>query len=432
MRLKVWNTSGPPIVFFARARLHLQAVKSAKWALADQIVVSGSNFLNNLLLARILGIEEFGRFVLAWTIVLFVQGLQYSTVSATMLSIGPKHGKEEARSYFGAIFVHQAIFGVVSAVLILAGGYAAAIAFPALSLDTIAWPLAVAILFSQAQDFLRRYFFAAARLKVSFVIDLIRYIGQNVAMLAMISWLPANSITALWLLSATAAMSSLAAWPFIPAMHYSFRAILSAGLRGWHFSKWLIASTLLFSVFTTLFSFAVGILLGTAAVGAMRAAFTLVSITNVVIEAGVNVISADASRKFISNGRRGLITYLKEVAVYGALAITCMLGVIVIAPRFWLHLFFGPEFESYSTLVPWYAANAILIFLGFVIGTWYRTLEDTRPIFYANAFSTIFSLIIAYPLITNFGVTGAVVGILMGQFVQVVFMLRGAKLIEAR
>ena len=34
------------------------------WALADQIIVSGANFLTALLLARYLGPEEFGRFTL--------------------------------------------------------------------------------------------------------------------------------------------------------------------------------------------------------------------------------------------------------------------------------------------------------------------------------------------------------------------------------
>lgn len=98
-------------------RFFEQTVRSAKWALADQVIVSGFNFLTSLLLARILGIEEFGRYALAWTVVLFVQGIQYSTISSTMLSIGPKHDPPAARAYFGAIFVHQAIFGFLSTVL---------------------------------------------------------------------------------------------------------------------------------------------------------------------------------------------------------------------------------------------------------------------------------------------------------------------------
>ena len=117
------------------------------------------NFLSNILLARILGIEEFGRYVLAWTIVLFVQGLQFSTVSSAMLSIGPKARGEAARSYFGAIFVHQSIFGAVSAALTLVGCYIAAIFFPEFSLGSIALPLASAILVHANPRFFSSLFF---------------------------------------------------------------------------------------------------------------------------------------------------------------------------------------------------------------------------------------------------------------------------------
>lgn len=284
-------------------------------------------------------------------------------------------------------------------------------------------PLTVAVLCSQTQDFLRRYFFSVNRPKVSFAIDGIRYVGQNVAILALINWFPANGASALWLVSAVAAVGSLAALPCIPQLKYSFSAFLSVSLHGWHFSKWLFASTLVVAAFNNLFYFASGILLGVGAVGAMKAAFTMVSIANVVIEACVNVIPASASRKFMSNGRRGLIAYLLKVTIYGTVAIVSLLGVVVIAPKFWLHFFFGPQFSSYWTLVQWYAAYEILLFLAMVVGTWYRTLERTRLIFYAVSFSVIVSITVAYPLIVNFGVAGAVVGLALGQLAQTLFML---------
>ena len=429
---EVRNTDNPFTSLLARVRSLLHPVKRAKWALADQIVVSGSNFLSNVLLARILGIEEFGRYVLAWTIVLFVQNLQYSALSSAMLSIGPKQDADAARSYFGSMFMLQAIFGVGSAALTLVGAYVGAAAFPGLRLDTLAIPLAIAVVCSQTHDFLRRYFFSVGRLEVSFSTDTIRYTGQNIAILALISWFAANSASALCLISAAAVVGSLATLPYIPPLKYSLRGMLSACLHGWHFSKWLVGSTLLGFVFANLFTFAAGIFLGAAAVGAMRAAFATVSIANLVIEACVNVVPVSASRKLMSSGRWGLFEYLKKVTIYGTLAIASLLGLVVIGPQFWLHLFFGPEFEAYWNLIPWYAGIQVLTFLGLVIGTWYRALESTRFIFVAYALSVILSLAVVYPLIANFGVTGAVVGLLIGNFVQVAFMLMGATLVASR
>lgn len=412
----------------ARVQLLLQSAKRVRWALADQIVISGSNFLSNILLARILGIEEFGRYVLAWTIVLFVQSLQYSTLSSTMLSIGPKQDAEAARSFFGSMFALQAMFSIVGAVLSLVGAYSGAAAFPALGLESIALPLATAVACSQTQDFLRRYFFSIGRPEVSFSTDAIRYIGQNVAILGLTAWSPANSGSALWLVSLAAAVGSLTTLPFIPQLKYSFGSIRSSGRHGWHFSKWLAGSTLLSFIFANLFTFAAGILLGAASVGAMRAAFALVSIANIVIESCMNVVPVSASRKLITSGRAGLNAYLTKVAIYGTLAIASLLGVIVVAPRFWLRLLFGPQFEFYSNLIPWYTGIEFMTFFALVIGTWYRTLESTRLIFVAYVFSVILSLVVAYPLITNLGVTGAVIGLLAGQFAQVGFMFMWARL----
>ena len=44
----------------------LSRYSHVNWALADQTMVSGVNFLTGILLARYLGVEEFGRFTLAW------------------------------------------------------------------------------------------------------------------------------------------------------------------------------------------------------------------------------------------------------------------------------------------------------------------------------------------------------------------------------
>ena len=255
------------------------------------------------------------------------------------------------------------------------------------------------------------------------MLDALRYFGQNIAILTLGIWFPATSVASLWLISLAAAVASLIVLPRIPQLKYSVRDTIRVGLHGWRFSKWLVGSTVLGFAFANLFTFAVGILLNTTAVGGMRVAFSLVSITNLVIEAFANVVPVTSSRELMSKGVSGLITYLKKVTIYGAAAMTFLLGIIIIGSRFWLDLLFGSQFEPYSDLIPWYVGIQFLTFFAFVIGTYYRTLERTRFIFAAYAFSAILSLTIAYPLIKNFGITGAMLGLLIGQLAQLLFML---------
>ena len=79
------------------------------WALADQSVVSGANFLTGIILARGLGVAEFGRFSLLWLVVLFVQGIQYNGIVVAMMSIGPKQDAHQRPTYYGGVFLQQAI-----------------------------------------------------------------------------------------------------------------------------------------------------------------------------------------------------------------------------------------------------------------------------------------------------------------------------------
>ena len=79
--------------------------RHTNWALMDQGMVSGANFLTTILIARHLGIEEFGRFTLAWLVVLFTTSLQMAVVVSPMMSIGPKQDGEHAPAYFGHFFL---------------------------------------------------------------------------------------------------------------------------------------------------------------------------------------------------------------------------------------------------------------------------------------------------------------------------------------
>ena len=67
------------------------------WPVADQAVVSGTNFLTNVMLIRFMGLREFGVFALAWMSILFVNSLQNALIVAPMMSISAQQ-EEKAGS----------------------------------------------------------------------------------------------------------------------------------------------------------------------------------------------------------------------------------------------------------------------------------------------------------------------------------------------
>src|ERR1035437_7518826 len=99
------------------------------WALTDQAVVSATNFLTNVMLARFMGLREFGVFALAWMSVLFVNSLQNALIIAPMMSTGPKQEERDRPSYFGAVVFQELVlaafcFVLVYSVLKVSGNFA--------------------------------------------------------------------------------------------------------------------------------------------------------------------------------------------------------------------------------------------------------------------------------------------------------------------
>ena len=88
--------------------------------------------------------------------ILFAASLQHAVINAPMMSIGPKQSEGDAPAYYGAVFVQQAVFAVLSFAMILAGTRVSAVVFPEWAVDDLAWPLACVAAAFQTQDFLRR------------------------------------------------------------------------------------------------------------------------------------------------------------------------------------------------------------------------------------------------------------------------------------
>src|SRR5215469_10227207 len=79
-------------------------------ALIDQALVSGTNFITNVILARALGLRDYGVFALAWMAVLFVNSLQWAFIVSPMMSVGPKQDPAERPHYYGAVLMQEVVF----------------------------------------------------------------------------------------------------------------------------------------------------------------------------------------------------------------------------------------------------------------------------------------------------------------------------------
>ncbi len=378
-------------------------------ALADQALVSGTNFLTAILLARFLGPEEFGRYMIVWFAVFLAQNMQRALVNAPMMTLSVTWPDADRAKSFGAVFQHQLALCAFTAFLVYAIFLVADIFVPDWKLGTLALPGALLAAAVQGPDMFRTYNFVRDHGWRSVGIDALRTALQIGGVGALFIWLPTHSsvATALWVM--VGANLAPLALCFLWLGPYAFdRDVLQkTTLHHWRFSRWILATAVARSGQESFASIIVGAVLGLTEVGILRAAQQLVYAINVPLQALGNVIPVHASRAFQDKGWPGLRTFVKSFAIKFMLPMAIFLGVIGALGEPLLKGIYGETYQGYGYVVALYAGVMTIYLLKDALLMVFRAMQRTDIEFYANMFAVVIGVLSAYPLVLAFGIVGA-------------------------
>lgn len=382
------------------------------WALADQSIVSATNFLTNVMLARFMGLREFGVFALAWMSVLFVNSLQNALIIAPMMSIGPKQNEKDRPSYFGAVVFQEMVlvafcFVLVYSALKVCGGI---VRFS--EIKQLALPLAVSAFAYQMQDFLRRYFFATSQSRRALADDALSYLAQLPILLLIHRAGILNSATALWAMAGTSLLGLVPGFFWIERLDFNWEWIQSITRRHWKISRWLSASTLLQWTSSNLFILAAPVYYGVATAGVLKASQNLMGVTHVWFQGLDNVVPAESARRLRQGGPRRMLAYTRSILVkWGALTLLFAIAMAA-APGFWLRLMYGPGMVQYGYVLQLYALLYVVVFLGGPLRAGLQALEFTVPVFWSYLAMTAFAISFAVPMAKWLGLSGSLFGLI--------------------
>jgi O-antigen/teichoic acid export membrane protein len=388
------------------------------WVLADQAIVSATNFLTNVMLARFMGLREFGIFALAWMSVLFVNSIQYALIISPMMSIGPKQQEKDRPAYFGAAAFQELVLVTVCFVLVFAALDLASSLFRQLQLQHLAWPLAVSALAYQMQDFIRRYFFATRQSRHVLVDDTLSYVTQLPIILLLHMYGHLNGANALWAMAGTSILGVLIGWLWIEPLEFKWDWIKAISQRHWALSRWLVASALLQWTSTNFFVIVAPVYFGPAAAGVLKASQNLMGVTHIWFLGLDNVIPVETARRLREGGVPSMLAYTRSILMrWGGLTLLFAI-VIGIAPAFWLRLIYGFDMLQYSYILRLYALTYVLIFAGGPLRAGLLALEFTQPLFWSYLAMTAFALIFAAPLAKKLQLEGTMMGLIGTQIIS--------------
>lgn len=406
-----------------RAARWLSAHRHAMWVFGDQAIVSGSNFAFGIAMARLLGIEGYGQWVLLYALVLYANTYAASLVYTPLLTALPKAepGEESARLIRGTLTV-QLLLALVLAGALMIGVTLADHYLPQWHGGGVVWPMALALVGFQLQDWTRRCFFAQRRGLPVVLSDLVAYGGQ-LAVVCLLGWARLLTVETAFLSLA----GSYAAGFIVSMAQLRLRPSWKDGLEimrsmwrtsrdyflSWQF-QWLGSQGVLFIGAGSL---------GVQSAGAIRAAQNLLGPTNVLFQAMENLVPVRCSLHFKQRGNAGLRQYLFKVLLLGGVPLGLFLLIIGVFGTRLLHAAYGNAYVGFGYLVGLQALYCGVSFLWRLLMFWRRTWEQASVISLSSVAWAAVAVGFTAATVSSFGDKGVMWGQISGVVVASLLLL---------
>ncbi|MFZ0746658.1 MAG: hypothetical protein WAM85_19780 [Terracidiphilus sp.] len=389
----------------------------------DQIIVSGSNFATGIILVRGLGLAEFGRFTVAYVILLLANSIQLSFISAPMITLGSLCATTEERHRFvRGMFGVQLIFCAITSIATLV----AAIIYSLVNNGAVPMEdipaFGVAVVLCLMQDWLRRYYFTIGKASMSFWNDAISYIGQVIVLCALFGMHRLTIATAFWAIALTSGFAF-----FLGAVIERLASSGTEARDAWRQSRGIsielgISNQLQWLVYQGAMLVGASVA-GAQAAGAVRATQNVVGPVNIAYQAMENIVPIRAAEEMRRGGAQRAASFLFRLGSAGFIALLIVFSAASLISGKFLSFFYGHELRIYGAVMNLQMLYFLLAWPVRQLTFLFRTIKNTRPILNASIVAAVVSISLVYPMVRNAGALGIVLAAVAGQIGNLLYLI---------
>ncbi len=397
----------------------LGLLHSAGWVVADQAFVSATNFLGMVIAARTLTTGDFGAYVLAYTGIWALNGIQSSLITQPHSVLASHTDTAAYRRYTSASALMQVgLSGILGLPLLIAGLLAQATgAGPSLlaaGAAVIAW---------QAQEFLRRVLFFEGRRSGVFALDVISFGGQLAVIIALASTGRFSVTSGLLAAAATSGVAAIVGVVLLRSTLFHSPMLGAIGRNVAH-GRWLLGAEVGAFISSSSYPFLLAATTGAEAVAVYSAAMLLLNPLNIIWFAVGTALPIQLSRARQRLGERASRrelgqAYRLSVPIVGLYCLAAaLLGGSV------LGLVFGPAYADFGWVVAIAAAIRVLGYHSHLLSVGLRVHHQTRSIFTGYVIAMPFSLIVGTMLTVAYGIAGALAALFVAHLIWTIVWAR--------
>ena len=397
-------------------------------AVADQGVFSGTNFILNILLARWLQPHEYGSFVLALSIFLFISGFHNALILEPMNTVGVARFTYDARTYVGkTIWLHFALTLSVSILLlsasiildIMGSSFAANL----YSIST-ALPLILLLWLLRTTCYIKTEPYIALRGSAIYFLLL----STGMLLLKKFNWLsPSNAFLITGFVSVIVSIYLIKVlglnlnYVVLFKSSPKFRNILSAH---WRYGRWVSGSAAMHWLSGSVYLPMVGFIVGLSQLGALRAVQNLVLPLDQIMTAIGMLLLPWFAMRFETNGKFWLKRrIIKVICFFFSVSLLYIILMFFSGPRL-ITILYGDKYSiQYNWMIPYLCIIAFVGTKNQLLYIFLKTFQKPNVIFLSQTCTAIFSLTIGTYLVWRLNLLGCLYSLFICSLVNGLIML---------
>jgi O-antigen/teichoic acid export membrane protein len=408
MKANPGNTSSSSL----NALISGKTARSAYLALFDQGIISLSNFIAGVYLARLATPKEFGVYAVGVLLIRFVRALQEGLIVQPLNAVGAPLAHKEYKKYFSATALMQLSLTIIASLGAAVGGKiltdlgndTAGPALFTLWFAFFTWPF---------YEFIRRAFYSRGEVHKAALISFI----SNVFRFAYLIWMGNKGI-----IDGAAGLNATA-WGALAALlvglwgarsyfsgEINLQEVWKTWKENWQVGRWVIGALLSHWVSLEVYPLVVAGMISFAATGAYRALENLVAAVHVILRAMDTFITPYAARAFNKEGAGKLFRTLKLAYLFGGIPIMGILALSLIFTEPLLKLLYEDAYLFMSDGIVWLVLFYFLWFTYWPIQSALKAIKHTRPLFNANLIAIVCMFTLGLVAVNRWGVNGAYIG----------------------
>jgi O-antigen/teichoic acid export membrane protein len=411
-------TRSPGVILSVLARFSPAIKSKGIITLVDQCVSSAANFLTGVIIGRICTKEEFGLYMLGFTVMVFLMNLQRSFILGAYSVYSPRLEGTEQTLYTGSTLIHQIAFSCLSTIFMVLGAGAVFLGYGPEGLEPIIWTLVWVAAFILLREYARQVSFAHLDMRSALMLDSSVAIIQ-VGGLLLLAYLGILSpVWAFWVIGLACAVPALS-WLILRRRGFTFqRTRAVSDFKGnWSFSKWLVADRLVYLSANQLYPFILVYFYGTAATGVLAACSGVVYLANPLIIGIGNFLGPKNAHAFARGGKNEVRrVVVKDTLLFSIAMVPFSIVMLVFGGKI-LGFMYGAKYADNGLVVGILAVSQCILALTIPTMSGLMAIERPDAGFTGSLLAFCMMLMLGLWLVKLFGPTGVGLGLLAGNLV---------------